>query len=142
MENDSLIAELEEKIKIGQQQLDDKNKVIEHLKKEISQIYSKNAEVLEACNKLSQLLTTKRKIEIVKSYTLARYSPLDRAKIHDEFMAILVKWEFDKHSKMPIPELMCFIRNWFMEMPITPYEYDELEKEYPLQVEGLEKEYI
>ena len=136
------IEELEEKIKIGQQQLDDKNKVIEHLKKEISQIYSRNADVLDACNKLSQLLSRKKKIEIVKSYTLARYSSLDRENIYNDFRAILIKYDFDKHSKIPIHELMDFMQKWFNELPIFPNEFDELNKEFPPQMEGVEKEYV
>lgn len=84
----------------------------------------------------------KKMIELVKSYSLARYDAYERQDICNEFHKILIKHDFDKHTSVPTHTLMDFLWKWFNELPIFPNEFDKLNENYPPQMEGVKKEYV
>ena len=48
----------------------------------------------------------------------------------------------DAHTRYPIEALLDFMYKWFNELPIFPSDFDELNKTFPFELDGIEKEYL
>ncbi len=82
------------------------------------------------------------KIELVKSYTLLRYSDRERNEMYFDFQKVLIKHRMDARTRYPIEALLDFMYKWFNELPIFPSDFDELNKTFPFELDGIEKEYL